>query len=543
MSSESDAFQSSFSLFSTPLPRLQQLSSLVTPPSQSDKNSRSIPRRLNAPKTAGGFAIAAPPLNPPPSYAHVVQRQQLPDILNPANNSLQAVASAMSAGVPVAPQIARQISPIMPSSLPDPDFPNWWPDTEPPISTAFDAPLSPPHVSREALDQHGAYSNATNLSTSSEFFGSDLWNPSPSQWGWSPWIAPDTSQQQPPLSFFGASAGTTLADSLIEPAMLLGSGDVLVPADALKQLMAASVSSRAGVALSVQRVGSSLLVNTLSSQDHVSFDNIDSLLPSNIPNRATVSCCLRCHLPMAICACTGGTPRKSIENGAFLDDGTLNVFENMHISKFLLAGALDDVSEDLQAALHELNAASLPSSTAERCNSPHGRELEAKSSEDSADSVGGPAQLPSSAAVLPLADQKMKKSRRGRRSEEKVSSASAVSVGPIQASDSVVTTSVAVSAAMKAANSSSNDALSASDAKLQAIATDEHENADDTGCGSAVMHREYFSHVRRVNLENLSLVIGSNLPVFQVNLPSNRDISLTDASNRRFLVVVLFRCE
>jgi hypothetical protein len=217
--------------------------------------------------------------------------------------------------------------------------------------------------------------------------------------------------------------------------------------------------------------------------------------------------------------------------------------KKMHVPKFLLAGALDDVSEDLQAALHELNAASLPSSTAERCNSPHGSELEAKASEDTADSVGGPAQLPSSAAVVPLSDQKLKKSRRGRRSEEKVSSASAVSVGPIQASDSVVTTSVAVSAAMKAANSSSNDALSASDAKLQAIATDEHENADDTGCGSAVMHREYFSHVRRVNLENLSLVIGSNLPVFQVNLPSNRDISLTDASNRRFLVVVLFQCE
>jgi len=41
----------------------------------------------------------------------------------------------------------------------------------------------------------------------------------------------------------------------------------------------------------------------------------------------------------------------------------------------------------------------------------------------------------------------------------------------------------------------------------------------------------------------LSLVIGSNLPVFQVNLPSNRDISLSDASTRRFLVVVLFQCE
>jgi hypothetical protein len=200
------------------------------------------------------------------------------------------------------------------------------------------------------------------------------------------------------------------------------------------------------------------------------------------------------------------------------------------------------VSEDLQAALHELNAASLPSSTPERCNSPHGRELEAKSSENAAGSVGGPAQLPSSAAVLPLSDPKLKKSRRGRRSDEKASSASAVSVSPIQASDSVVT-SVAVSAAMRVANSSSNDALAASDAKSQAIATDEHESVDDTGCGSAVMHREYFSHVRRVNLENLSLVIGSNLPVFQVNLPSNRDISLSDASNRRFLVVVLFQCE
>ena len=87
-------------------------------------------------------------------------------------------------------------------------------------------------------------------------------------------MTPDSSSQQQPLSFFGASAVNTLADSLIEPAMVLGSGDVLLPADALKQLMAASVSSKAGVALSVQRVGSSLLVNTLSSQEGLSFDSI-----------------------------------------------------------------------------------------------------------------------------------------------------------------------------------------------------------------------------------------------------------------------------
>ncbi len=126
---------------------------------------------------------------------------------------------------------------------------------------------------------------------------------------------PDGSQQQQPLSFFGASAVNTLADSLIEPAMVLGSSDVLVPADALKQLMAASVSSRAGVALSVQRVGSSLLVNSLFSQEDVSFDSVDSLLPFSPQNRPAVSCCLRCDLPHAICSCSD-TPRKSIGNGA-----------------------------------------------------------------------------------------------------------------------------------------------------------------------------------------------------------------------------------
>jgi hypothetical protein len=155
------------------------------------------------------------------------------------------------------------------------------------------------------------------LSAYPDFFGSEMWNPNPSQWGWSPWMTPDAASQQHPLSFFGASAANTLADSLIEPSMLLGSGDVLLPADALKQLMAASVSSRAGVALSVQRVGSSLLVNTLSSQEAVSFDSVDYLSPFNCPNRATMSCCMHCHLPMAICSCADVSPRKSIGNGAF----------------------------------------------------------------------------------------------------------------------------------------------------------------------------------------------------------------------------------
>ena len=134
MSSEFDAFQSSFSVFSTPLPRLQQLSALVAPPSsQCGKTSVSVPRRLNAPSSAGGFAIAAPPLPPPPSYAHVVQRQNVPNSLEPVDHSLQAVASAMSAGVPVAPQLARRIGLISPPSISDPPFANWWDaSTEPP---------------------------------------------------------------------------------------------------------------------------------------------------------------------------------------------------------------------------------------------------------------------------------------------------------------------------------------------------------------------------------------------------------------------------
>ena len=131
-------------------------------------------------------------------------------------------------------------------------------------------------------------------------------------------MTPDSSSQQQPLSFFGASAVNTLADSLIEPAMVLGSGDVLLPADALKQLKAASVSSKAGVALSGNRVGSSLLVKTLSSQEGLSFDSIAYLSSFSSSNRANMSCCLHCHLPMAICSCADVAPRKSIGNGASL---------------------------------------------------------------------------------------------------------------------------------------------------------------------------------------------------------------------------------
>jgi hypothetical protein len=315
MSSDSNAFQSSFSLFSTPLPRLQQLSSLVAPPSQSEANSRSAPRLIiNAPKSAGGFAIAAPPSSAPPTYAHVVQRQHSPHGPEQPNHSLEAVASAISAGLPVAPQIARQICPIIPSSVMGPPFPVWYPTVEPTVMPTDLHSLTTPHLSNSSFDQ-SSHSKAPQLSTSVEFYGSDLWNPNPSQLGWNPWITPDSSQQQQPLSFFGASAMHTLADALIEPSMVLGCGDVLVPADALKQLMAASVSSRAGVALSVQRVGSSLLVNSLTSQDGVSFESIDSLSPFTPLNRTAIACCIRCHLPDAICSCGDVTPRKSIGNG------------------------------------------------------------------------------------------------------------------------------------------------------------------------------------------------------------------------------------
>jgi hypothetical protein len=317
MSSDSDAFQSSFSLFSTPLPRLQQLSSLATPPSlQTDANPRSTPLRLNSPKSVGGFAIAAPPSSPPPTYARVVQRHHSQDRLDSASPSLEAVASAMSAGVQLAPQIARRIGPMIIPSVSDPPFPICWPATEPRLpSSVFEPNLVESHTPQSSFDRHSACSVTPPLSTTFQFFGSELWNPNPSQWGWSPWMPPDSSQNQQPLSYFGASAVNTLADSLIEPAVVLGSGDVLVPADALKQLMAASVSSRAGVALSVQRVGSSLLVNTLSSQDDVSFESVDRLSPFFLPNRAAKPCCLRCHLPKAICSCAHVSPRKSIGNG------------------------------------------------------------------------------------------------------------------------------------------------------------------------------------------------------------------------------------
>jgi hypothetical protein len=82
-------------------------------------------------------------------------------------------------------------------------------------------------------------------------------------------------------------------------------------------------------------------------------------------------------------------------------------------------------------------------------------------------------------------------------------------VGATHEAQSVVTSV----ASFKSEYSVAEDALATSDATSHVVADDV---AEDNDCSSSVMHREYFSHVRRVNLENLSLVIGSNLPVFQV---------------------------
>ena len=176
------------------------------------------------------------------------------------------------------------------------------------------------------------------------------------------------------------------------------------------------------------------------------------------------------------------------------------------------AGPLDDVLVDLQAALHEEGVAS-PICT----NLLHDCKIDAakSSSTDDALEYGGVAETSSSASIPALTanpgDLKPKKNRRGRRS-----AGVAGPDGRPREFESTVT-SVAAPEAITAVDSSGNDAVATADPKSQVLVTD--ENADDADCSSPVMHREYFLHVRRVNLENLSLVIGSNLPVFQVHLP------------------------
>ena len=152
----------------------------------------------------------------------------------------------------------------------------------------------------------------------------------------------------------------------------------------------------------------------------------------------------------------------------------------------------------------------------------HGSRIDAKKTSSSFEALEyGVASETASSASSPAqtaatCDPKPKKSRRGRRTDPKevAEDHDAGSGGRSRESESAVT-SVATAAVVTAVSSASHDAVTA-DSASQVVVTD--ENADDADCSSSVMHREYFSHVRRVNLENLSLVIGSNLTVFQVRL-------------------------
>jgi hypothetical protein len=381
-------------------------------------------------------------------------------------------------------------------------------------------------MSHAAFDQHSACAPNPDYPASFEFFGSEMWNPNPLHLGWGPWttaVSPQQQQQQHqqqhPLSVFGASAVNTLADSLIEPATVLGSGDVLLPADALKQLMAASVSRKAGVALSVQRLGSSLLVNSLASQEGVRFDSVDALSPVNFSNRTTLSCCLRCRLPMAICSCAA--PRKSIGNGGFRFRQLsilciINSNVIVHVSKSpinaTVAGPLDDVFDDLQAALLEAESSDLPASPAlDFSNAPlAGDNISPSEAGDQCSLL----QLPSSTAVAAVGT-KPKNSRRVRRSNREDVTADVVHVDASRSQTSFAP--VSTSAVIDTSHSTNHVAVATCEPETQLLDSEEH--ADDSSCSSCVVHREFFSHVRRVNLENLSLVIGSNLPIFQVVSP------------------------
>ncbi len=170
-------------------------------------------------------------------------------------------------------------------------------------------------------------------------------------------------------------------------------------------------------------------------------------------------------------------------------------------------GALDDAFDDLQAALQASEAA-LPSGTQDRSESPLSSGNEVAKTESSIDEQCTMIHFPASSSFsLPVADLKPKKSKQGRRPNSNANHVSAThepSQPTVASDDSRVKDSVA------------EDALATSNAKSQVVVAD--DNVEDTDCSSSVMHREYFSHVRRVNLENLSLVIGSNLPVFQVPL-------------------------
>ena len=175
--------------------------------------------------------------------------------------------------------------------------------------------------------------------------------------------------------------------------------------------------------------------------------------------------------------------------------------------------------DDLHAALQGSDAG-LSSAAPDVMHAPTDREADSKTIQIPSDREHGcVAQLQPSTSTLSHegahVDVKLKKSRRGRRLDRKDSSKAGCDGGTHESESAV--TSVFVPTSINSVCSAKDDALATSEAKSQVEVTD--ETADDTDCTGSVMHREYFSHVRRVNLENLSLVIGSNLPVFQVVIP------------------------
>jgi hypothetical protein len=234
-------------------------------------------------------------------------------------------------------------------------------------------------------------------------------------------------------------------------------------------------------------------------------------------------CCLCCHLPKAICSCVDVSPRKSIGNGAY-DTGTaagtlesIILMRSYFHSNILCPGTLKDTFDDLQAALQALPDSESTAASQDHNTFPLGSDMERGKTDISRDEHCSLVQLSSSSSIiLPVpahADSQLKMNYQGRRPSPKDSCMNAGFGGaPHQARNAV--TSVT---AFESEISVAEDALATSDATAQVVADDITVDAD---CSSPVMHREYFSHVRRVNLENLSLVIGSNLPVFQVNFYS-----------------------
>ncbi len=116
------------------------------------------------------------------------------------------------------------------------------------------------------------------------------------------------------------------------------------------------------------------------------FESFDSLSPFTSPNLTAIACCIRCHLPDAICSCGDATSRKSIGNGTFpcstyartiLKNSTGIRICAQKLTYIPISGGLDDVFADLHAALQGSDAV-LSSAAPDVMHAPIDREADSK---------------------------------------------------------------------------------------------------------------------------------------------------------------------